>query len=486
MPADAGAVRLLGRSPTVAGMPSPAVPRSGQPAAPRAATAGVVVVALLVLAAFTVPHLVDWEVHTRAPRSTVDELLVPPLHGWFAPQWFGPGTLPALVLGLGGWWWGARWARVLPWRGLLLATYLLALGWCLSLALVDGPSGLSRVLGHPVEYLPTARAVDDVGLLLREYVDRISYDAAPRNWPTHVAGHPPLMLLFFVGLVQVGLGGDLAAGVVVTVIGASMPVAVLVALRALGVPDVARRLAVPLALSPVAVFVAVSADAVIGAVVAWGLACLALATRRAGPGPGRWGWSAAAGLLLGCSALMSYGMPLVGLVALAVIGAGCAWRGPVLPVAVGAALVPVLGFAAAGFAWWEAYPVLHDRYWEGIASIRPASYWLWGNLAALAVVTGPAVWGGLGVLVTRVRTLARRRLPEPERVVVLLSGAMLLVVLAADASRMSKSEVERIWVPFVPWLTLTVALLPPRWRSPALLAQVVTALALQHLAYTSW
>ena len=96
------------------------------------------------------------------------------------------------------------------------------------------------------------------------------------------------------------------------------------------------------------------------------------------------------------------------------------------------------------------------------------------------------MWGGLGVLVTRVRGLAQRRLPEPERVVLLLAGAMLLVVLAADASRMSKSEVERIWVPFVPWLTLSVALLPPRWRSPALLAQVVSALALQHLAYTTW
>ena len=479
-------------------MPSPAVARSadtptgtptGTPTAAgshRAATVGVVAIGLLVVAAFTVPHLVGWDVHTRAPRSQVEELVIPPLHGWFAPQWFGPGTLPAIVLGLGGWWWGVRWARVAPWRGLLLATYLLALGWCLALALVDGPSGLSRVLGHPVEYLPTARSIDDVGLLLREYVDRISYDASPRNWPTHVAGHPPLMLLFFVGLVQVGLGGDLAAGVVVTVVGASMPVAVLVALRALAGHDLARRLAVPLALSPVAVFVAVSADAVIGAVVAWGLACLALASRPEVGDRHRWGWSVAAGLLLGCSVLMSYGMPLVGLVALAVITAGRAWRTPVFPVTVAAALVPVLGFAVAGFAWWEAYPVLHERYWDGIASIRPASYWLWGNLAALAVITGPAVWGGLGVLVTRVRGLAQRRLSEPERVVLLLAGAMLLVVLAADASRMSKSEVERIWVPFVPWLTLSVALLPPRWRSPALLAQVVSALALQHLAYTTW
>ena len=224
----------------------------------------------------------------------------------------------------------------------------------------------------------------------------------------------------------------------------------------------------------------------IGAVVAWGLACLALASRPEAAARRRWGWSVAAGLLLGCSVLMSYGMPLMGLVALAVITAGRAWRTPVFPVTVAAALVPVLGFAVAGFAWWEAYPVLHERYWDGIASIRPASYWLWGNLAALAVITGPAVWGGLGVLVTRVRPSARQVLPEPERVVLLLAGAMLLVVLAADASRMSKSEVERIWVPFVPWLTLTVALLPPRWRSPALLAQVVSALAVQHLAYTTW
>jgi len=449
----------------------------------RAAWTGVVVTALLVVAAFTLPHLLDWEVNTRAPRSQVDEVLSPPFHGWWAPQWFGPGTLPALALGLGGWWWVARWAPGAGWRPLLLATYLLAVGWCLSLALVDGPDGLSRVLGNPVEYLPTAREVDDVGLLLREYVERISYDAAPRNWPTHVAGHPPLMLLFFVGLVHVDLGGDLAAGVVVTVVGASMPVAVLVTLRALGVEGVARRVAVPLALSPVAVFVAVSADAVIGAVVAWGLACLALATRDTPRA--RW-WAVPAGLLLGCAVLMSYGMPLVGLVALAVLAVGRAWRTSVLPVAVATAWVPVLVFAAAGFAWWEAYPVLVERYWDGIAADRPASYWLWGNLAALAVVLGPMAWAGLAVLLTRVRPLARRALDPEQRAVVLLAGAMLLVVLVADASRMSKSEVERIWIPFVPWLTLSVALLPARWRSPALLAQVVLALLVQHLLYTTW
>lgn len=453
----------------------------------RAAWTGVVVTSLLVLAAFLVPQVTGWEVYSRAPRSQVDELVIPPLHGWFEPKLLGPGTVPALLLGLGGWWWGSRWAGVAPWRALLPAAYVLSLGWCFSLALVDGTSGLSRQLGNPYEYLRTARVVDDVGLLLEEYVSRIPYDATD-NWPTHVAGHPPLMLLFFVGLVALGLGGDLAAGVAVTVVAASLPVAVLVTLRALGVDDLARRLVLPLVLSPVAVFLAVSADGVIATAVAWGLACLALATRAAGAGTRRrtLAWATLAGLLLGCSVLMSYGMPLMGLAALAVIAAGRAWRSPVLPTAVVAALVPVLALAAAGFAWWEAYPVLVERYWDGIAASRPAAYWLWGNLAALAVAAGPAVWAGLAVLATRVRPLVRRGLDPETRVVVLLACAVVLVVLLADASRMSKAEVERIWVPFVPWLTLTVALLPPRWHSPALLAQVVGALLLQHLAYTTW
>ena len=45
---------------------------------------------------------------------------------------------------------------------------------------------------------------------------------------------------------------------------------------------------------------------------------------------------------------------------------------------------------------------------------------------------------------------------------------------------------ERIWLPFVPWLTLSLALLPARWRRSGLALQVVTALVVQHLLYTSW
>ena len=65
------------------------------------------------------------------------------------------------------------------------------------------------------------------------------------------------------------------------------------------------------------------------------------------------------------------------------------------------AVVPVVVFAAFGFRLWEAYPVLHDRYWAGIAAGRPAAYWWWGDLAALAIAAGPALGAGLGSLVVR-------------------------------------------------------------------------------------
>jgi hypothetical protein len=65
-------------------------------------------------------------------------------------------------------------------------------------------------------------------------------------------------------------------------------------------------------------------------------------------------------------------------------------------------------------------------------------------------------------------------------------GAAALSIAAADASLMSKGEVERIWLPFVPWLLLSTALLPDRWRRPALTVQVVVALLLEHLLDTVW
>ncbi|MEZ5095074.1 MAG: hypothetical protein R2731_02465 [Nocardioides sp.] len=149
--------------------------------------------------------------------------------------------------------------------------------------------------------------------------------------------------------------------------------------------------------------------------------------------------------------------------------------------AAAAALAVVLAFAAAGFAWWEALPVLHQRYWAGVARVRPASYWLWGNLAALAFSAGPLTGAGLA------QAVARRR--EPARDVAVgraLALAALATVLLADASLMSKAEVERIWLPFVPWLLVSCALLPQPWRRAGLVGQLVLALVVQHLLFTGW
>lgn len=436
----------------------------------RAAWYGLVGGLLLVLLAIVVP-LLGWDVHARASGPPD----FPPLHGLWDPK-VGPGTAPALLIALLGWRYAAALSERLRWRDLLLTSYVVGLGWLLSLAFVDGSSGISRVLGNDDEYLQTARQVTDVHAMLQGFIAKIPY-GIPDNWVTHVAGHPPGALLFFVGLVRVGLGGDFAAGMVVTVLVATTALAVLTTLRALGAEQLARRAAPFLVLGPAAIFMAVSADALFAAVAAWGMACLAIGATHAGRGRSI-AFTVLAGLLLGTAVMMSYGLPLIGLVALVIVAHGRRWAQ--LPIAGAAALAVVLGFAVAGFAWWEAYPVLNDRYWAGIAKSRDAAYWLWGDLAALLICAGPLLAAGLtAVPWSRLRDRAVGIGPR-------LAATAAAAIVIADLSRMSKAEVERIWLPFVPWLLLSVALLPERWRRWGLALQLVTALVVQHLLYTSW
>lgn len=371
-----------------------------------------------------------------------------------------------------------RLTAALSWRMLLLTVWLVALVWSMSLALVDGRAGLS---GHVDldDLLGVARSTGNVSQLLHGFVGRITL--GPDAFPTHVAGHPPGALLFFVLLVQLGLGGSLAAGLVVTVLASTIPVAVLVTLRTLR-DEPAARLAAPfLVLAPAAIWEVVSGDAVYACVAAWGLAALAhAATTR------NRGWARTAGAILGFCVMMSYGLPLLAILALAILIVARSFF-PLLWAIIGA-LAVVLAFWLAGFSLWAAYPAIHDRYWAGIAHLRPASYWLWGDLAALCFSAGPVLGAAVGCWVSRVR--AQRAsldvaLPDT-RAVTILGGAAMLCIVLADLSLMSKAEVERIWLPFVPWLLVMCALLPPRWRRPALAVQVVSALVVQHLFLTSW
>lgn len=434
----------------------------------RRATVGLAVALAVVAASFAVPPLLGWDVDARS-----DMLGLPPTHGYLDAK-VAPASLLVVLIALGGVWRGEVLARTLSWRGLMLVSYVVGLGWLLTLALVDGESGLTRVMSNPDEYLVAARQVTDIPAMLTGYVDRIPR-SHPDNWPIHLAGHPPGAVLFHVALVRIGLGGDLASALVVVVIAASVPVATMTPLRVLGAERLARLAAPFLVLSPAAVFLAVSADAVLTALAAWGLAALAwsaTASRRAG----LLGGGVLAGLLLGWCVMSSYGLPLLGLLALTVLHLARSWWP--LPVAALTALGVVLTFAALGFAWWEAYPVLVDRYWDGIAATRPAAYWMWGNLGALLVSGGPLLGAGVAAAATRNRGQART--------VAWLAGAAAVTIVVADLSRMSKAEVERIWLPFVPWLTLSLALLPGGWRRWGLALQVTTAVLVQHLVYTSW
>ena len=386
----------------------------------------------------------------------------------------GPGTPVAVLVGAARRLAGPRARGRLRWRLAALTTYAVDVGVDSRARVRGRPSGLTREIVNHNEYLPTARGIHDVPAMLRGFVDRIPA-GAPGSWETHVAGHPPGALLFFVGLVSVGLGGAFASALTITLIGCTTPVAVLVTLRVLGAEDVARRAAPFLVLAPAAIWVAVSADGMFAAVAAWGLAAVAARDRS----PGRRGCGAGVCSGVSCSAAAS---AVLRPGAAGAAGAGGAAGRPVLAaVAGGGGRVRRCRcwlLAAYGFRLWEAYPVLNDRYWAGIAAGRPAAYWFWGDLAALAISAGPALGAGLGSLVA-----SGRRSP---RVVRLTVGASAVAILVADASRMSKAEVERIWLPFVPWLLLSTACLPPRWHRPMLGLQVVVALLVQHLVLTNW
>jgi methylthioxylose transferase len=58
----------------------------------------------------------------------------------------------------------------------------------------------------------------------------------------------------------------------------------------------------------------------------------------------------------------------------------------------------------------------------------------------------------------------------------------LAAVFAADVSQHSRGEVERIWLPFVPWLALAA----PGDRRGWLAAQVAVALVLQSAVVSPW
>jgi hypothetical protein len=104
-----------------------------------------------------------------------------------------------------------------------------------------------------------------------------------------------------------------------------------------------------------------------------------------------------------------------------------------------------------------------------VARIRPYSYFLLGNLAAFGVAVGPATAVALASLRHRGTWI-------------LVAGGLAMVALA-DLSGLSKGEVERIWLPFVPWVMVATSELSPRiWLGLNAAFAVLVELALN----TTW
>ncbi|KIA61932.1 membrane protein [Nocardia vulneris] len=422
--------------------------------------------AVLVTAAFVVPRIASESWRSKLYAGAA------PLFGNWLPH-VGWGTGPAIALAIVVVAQGPTLARRLSWRPLLAVSWAAALGWAFALAMVDGwERGFAGRLTDPNEYLHEVGGVTDIGAMLRGFADRI-LDFEPDSWTTHVSGHPPGALLFFVLLDRIGLGGGAWAGVACLLIGTSAVLAVAVALRALGAEDRARAALPFLVLAPAALWIAVSADAMFAGVTAWAVALLAIAAR---PG-GKTSAAIAAGVLFALGSYLSYGLVLMAFPAVAVLIAARTAR-PLLPALAGA-LVVVAAFTLSGFWWLDGYHLVVQRYYQGIASERSYAYWWWGNLAATVCAVGLATAAGL----------SRALSPRPLRALdptALLVAAALCAILAADLSGLSKAETERIWLPFDIWLLAATAFLPRAAARPWLALQAAATLLLVHTILTNW
>ncbi|MFI9051064.1 hypothetical protein [Streptomyces sp. NPDC053427] len=409
----------------------------------------------------------------------------PPLYASWFPH-LGPGTPAALTAAVLVIAYGPPLAARLPWRALVLTSWLAAMAWTWSLALIDGfGTGIAGRLTTSYEYLTVIRRFDHLGPALRDFTHHILLHHGPDSWPAHVAGHPPAAVLTFVGLDRIGLGGGAWAGVWCLTLGTSAAAAVLVALRSLTDEPTARRAAPFLVLAPAAVWVGTSADGYFAAVAAWALALLTLAATRSVRAPAA--AALAAGLLFGLTCYLSYGLTLVALIAAAILLMSRTLRP--LPLFLAGAAAVAAAFTLAGFDWWEGYRLLVERYYQGAAAVRPYAYWIWANLACTVLITGLATVAGLRRTLAAAPPALRRlrRLPgtAADRQV-LLTLAALAALLAADLSGMSKAETERIWLPFAVWLLPAAALLPAARHRHWLTAQAALALVINHLLYTGW
>lgn len=409
----------------------------------------------------------------------------PPLQGQWSPQWTWSALIAVAVAAVVVTF-GARVASAIRWPWVPWLSSLTAVVWLVAVASTEPwQRAFADRLTTQYDYLAAVPSVGGWSDLLGGFAARIPFDAVER-WPTHVAGHPPGIMVPFVGLDRLGLDGPTPAAVLLVVVGGSTAAALVVAARALTGEVAARRLAPFAALAPGAVWIAVSGDALILGATSWAVALVAIACTRESLR-----WAVGAGVLVGVCLYLSYGMVLIlGVVAVVLLTRGT-WR--VAAATASAVLMVIAVVTLAGFNWYEGYLLVVERYADGLGGLRPYSYWVWANLAAFAIAVGPAAVVGVRRAVAALTWPADAAprtwltwVRDPQHTVALVSLAAVAVALVATIGGLSKGEVERIWLPFGAWVLLAVVSIPAdrlRWW---LGAQAAVVVLVPLLVVTPW
>ena len=214
-------------------------------------------------------------------------------------------------------------------------------------------------------------------------------------------------------------------------------VAVLAVLVAAGevAGDAVARAAAPFVVLVPAVIWWQTADAFFAGVSAWAVTLVILATGRKGARADL--FAVAGGLLFGITAFLSYGLVLLAFIPVAV----CAVRRTPRPLVLACWARPtVSGVRGPGFSWFSGLAATRAQYWRGVASIART------RTSSLPISR-----------CSRLRPARRSRSGSPACATG-TSGCSSVVrspsIALADLSGMSKAEVERIWLPFVPWVAL--------------------------------
>jgi methylthioxylose transferase len=411
--------------------------------------------------------LTAWAVHSGARLGTASA----PFLGRYRLQ-LSPLTLLApvvaaavLALAVSGWFDRANF------RLLLVVAYGSALAWALSLALVDGLSGLTRSLLDPDNYRADLAGVGDDPLgYLRAYAAHTAHHSPAAR------GHPPGPVLLLWALNRIGISGQATLGVLITAAGTATVPLVLAAVRGVCGQVQARRYAPVLILAPYAIWVAVSVDAFVAVLGAAMVAAGVRASASANRGVRAGGWAVLAGLLLGVAALFSYSAGWLGL---SLVCLYFARRRPLVNIGTGlGALLPIALADRLGFQWVAGLTAARHDFATRVEPYRSVLWWSAISVVALLLACGPALYASL----RKVRNTAGWPF---------LVGAACAVLFSVLAG-LARGGVENAWLAFFPWLTVA-AVAPERQAGPAVrsplalcVAGALTAVVVQAVLATPW